>query len=99
MTVKCTKKCPEKLKKLGAERWWRPAEEKKAMEAAKTEAEAALQGVQGSNAELAAIAARFERKAALLAKEREGLQKLLASFHTEAQNSGASTKALGVMCI
>lgn len=61
------------------------------------ETEAALHSVQGLNAELSATAARLERKVALLNKEKEGLQKILASYSVEQQDARESRGLIDVL--
>jgi len=56
----------------------------------RAEAEAALHSVQGTLAEATAAAARADRRVMLLTKERDGLNRVLASFEAEATDKSLS---------
>ena len=76
------------------------AEELKAARNSTVELQATLHSVQGANAELAALAARFERKVSLLTREREGLQKMLASYSAEEAiptNNAGAVRLAGIL--
>ena len=72
------------------------AAEVKSAEVQKAEAEAALHSVQGTLAETSAAAARAERRVMLLTKERDGLNRVLASYDAEATDTSASGDLLVV---
>jgi hypothetical protein len=68
------------------------SESLKSAEIQKAEAEAALHSVQGSLAETTASAARLERRVMLLTKERDGMNRILASYDADAINKSVAGK-------
>ncbi|EIE27827.1 hypothetical protein COCSUDRAFT_83447 [Coccomyxa subellipsoidea C-169] len=65
----------------------------RAAEDAAKEADARLLRTQAAQSEAAGAVARLERKAALLAKERDGLKSILASYDEEEGSAGTGTGA------